>query len=419
MVVLVNRKKKKGKKGLRVQVRPPAAAKQSASALGQALRSIGTALGGLGGSALGVPMAGGVVGNSLGSALSRWLGAGDYSIQNNSIVQKSLKAASSIPSMHSDAQSIVVRHKEFLGEIRSSQEFSVQQSYPLNPGSSTTFPWLSGIAYRFQEYRIRGLVFHYIPTSGNAVSSTNAALGSVMLQTSYRSTDAIPGSKVEMLNEYCSNEVVPSETMAHPIECDPKENPFNVQYIRSGPVPDGETQLMYDLGVTHVAVSGSQSPTPVVLGDLWVTYEVELKKPLIASNVTSLTKSGSIVITSGLLPTSVFGPTPRVISKPLQASVSGNTITFPKGTYGVFQIALWIDGTSLALSAAATTTTGCVDVYPVSGSPFLRLASGTAILSVIITSVLITDVAVEATVTFPYSGTGTLTQTRLMVTQSL
>jgi hypothetical protein len=115
---------------------------------------------------VGMPGAGGVVGNSLAGALSRWIGAGDYSINNNSVVQRSLKAASSIPSMHSDAQSVVVRHKEYLGEILSSQTFSVQQSYPLNPGISTTFPWLSGIAVRFQEYKIKGLVFHYIPTSG-------------------------------------------------------------------------------------------------------------------------------------------------------------------------------------------------------------------------------------------------------------
>jgi hypothetical protein len=254
-----------------------------------------------------MPTAGGVIGNSLAGALSRWIGAGDYSINNNSIVQKSLKAASSIPLMHVDSQSIVVRHKEYLGEVKSSQGFAVQQSYPLNPGMSTTFPWLSGIAVKFQEYKIRGLVFHYIPTSGSAVSSTNAALGSVMLQTSYRATDALPGSKVEILNEYCSNEVVPCDSMAHPIECDPKENPFNVQYVRSRSVPAGETQLMYDLGITHLAVAGSQSATPVVLGDLWVTYEIELKKPILASNVTSDISSGNAVITTGLSAASYYG----------------------------------------------------------------------------------------------------------------
>jgi hypothetical protein len=107
-----------------------------------------------------------------------------------------------------------------------------------------------------------------------------------MLQTSYRSTDSPPTSKVEVLNEYCSNEVVPSETMAHPIECDPKENPFNVMYVRSGLPPAGDSKLMYDLGVTHLAVSG-QLASDNVIGDLWVTYEVELKKPIIDSNVTS------------------------------------------------------------------------------------------------------------------------------------
>lgn len=367
---------------------------------------------------VGMPGAGGVVGNSLAGALSRWIGAGDYSINNNSVVQRSLKAASSIPSMHSDAQSVVVRHKEYLGEILSSQTFSVQQSYPLNPGISTTFPWLSGIAVRFQEYKIKGLVFHYIPTSGSAVSSTNAALGSVMLQTSYRSTDAIPGSKVEMLNEYCSNEVVPSEGMAHPIECDPKENPFNVQYVRSGAVPGTDTQLMYDLGVTHVAVSGCQSAVPVVLGDLWVTYEIELKKPLVASNVTANVVSASGVLTTSLSTASVFGPTVRTLAGNTPILALNNTLTFPKGSVGTFAILVWIAGSSLSVTLSGITYTDCANTIPIQGDNITTLANGggTTITSYY-TAITITNPAASPTVTFGYGGTGTITATRVAVTE--
>jgi hypothetical protein len=203
---------------------------------------------------IGHPLAGGAAGSSLGAALSRWLGAGDYRVGTNSIVQRSLKSADSIPMMHNEAQSVVIRHREYLGEIRGNTSYTIEQSYQINPGNSKTFPWLSGIAVRFQEYRIKGMVYHYIPSSGAAVSGTNAALGTVMLSTSYRSNDSPPASKVEMLNEYCSNEAVPSEAFCHPIECDPKENPFNVQYVRSGDVPPEDSRLLYDLGVTYVAI---------------------------------------------------------------------------------------------------------------------------------------------------------------------
>lgn len=131
------------------------------------------------------------------------------------------------------------------------------------------------------------MVFHYVPTSGSLSSGTSNALGSVMLQTSYRANDAAPTTKIELLNEYWSAENVPFEAFAHPIECNPNENPFNVQYIKSAAavIPSGDSPLLYDLGTTHVATSGQQS-AGVALGDLWVTYEVELKKPIISSNVT-------------------------------------------------------------------------------------------------------------------------------------
>ena len=140
--------------------------------LGGALRGLGSIGGSAIGALVGMPNAGGGVGRNLGAALSRWLGSGDYEISSNSIVQREV-ARDSIPAMHKDDQTIVVRHKEYLGEINGSTSFTVQQSYNLNPGLSATFPWLAQIASRFQEYRLKGAVFHYVPTSGTAVSSTS------------------------------------------------------------------------------------------------------------------------------------------------------------------------------------------------------------------------------------------------------
>lgn len=282
-VVVMKKKKSKGQ-------RKQQETKQEMTLLGTALRSLGGLGGGALGTMFGAPGVGSAVGSSLGGAISKWLGSGDYAVGSNSIVKQSLKASASIPNMHNDGQSVIIRHKEYLGEIKGSSAFRVRRSYELNPGNPETFPWLSTIAASFQEFKFRGAVFHYVPSSGSAVSGTSPALGTVMLQTSYRSTDGQPSSKVEMLNEYCSNEVVPSEPMAHPIECDPKENPFNVMYVRTGPPPAGDSKLMYDLGVTHVAVSG-QLANDNVIGDLWVTYEVELKKPIVYSNVTSRVNS--------------------------------------------------------------------------------------------------------------------------------
>jgi len=308
--------------------------------LGTALRYLGGLGGGAVGSLVGAPTIGSGVGSSLGAALSKWLGSGDYTVGSNSIVKSSLKAASSIPMMHNESQSVIIRHREYLGEIRSSTNYTVQQSFTLNPGDRNTFPWLSGIAANFQEYSFKGVVFHYIPSSGAAIT-TSPSLGTVMLQTSYRSTDTAPESKVELLNEYCSNEVVPSETMAHPIECDPKENPFNVQYVRTSAPPAGETRLMYDLGVTHVATSG-QTSSGYTLGDLWVTYEVELKKPLVLSNVTQTFESAAAYCAGALTGASFFDAT-TLVQGNLPIIASGRRITFPRGAQGRWVVTVYLN----------------------------------------------------------------------------
>lgn len=311
--------------------------KKEIGLLGTALRALGGSAGTAIGGMFGHPMAGGVAGTGLGASISRWLGAGDYTVSSNSIVN-SLKASGSIPSMHTNDQTITVRHKEFVCEVLSDTNFVVKKSLTINPGNSGTFPWLHSIANSYQQYRIKGMVYHYVPTSGMATGS-NTALGSVMLQTSYRTNDAPPTSKIELLNEYWSSEAMPSESFCHPVECNPNENPFNIQYIRSAgaSIPSQDSPLLYDLGVTHVAVSGQQSSNQV-LGDLWVSYEIELKKPVISSNVTS-----SDILYAGQQCTSVslanpFGEVTSGLGNFKFTTGSASTINLPAYIFGEFWI---------------------------------------------------------------------------------
>lgn len=315
-------------------------------------------LGGAGGRMLGGILgqgdAGASAGTGIGAAISRWLGSGDYSVSSNSLVQK-VSAGADIPSMHKEGQSIIVRHKEFLTEITGTTAFTVQQSFSINPGLSTTFPWLSGIASQYSEYRIKGMVYHYIPTSGTVSSGTNPALGSVMLQTSYRASELAPTSKVEMMNEYWASEARPCDTFCHPIECDPKENPFNVQYIRTSAVPSGDTVLMYDLGKTTLATSGQQA-NGVVLGDLWVTYEIELRKPVLTDLNNSSLNSFAGTATASIDNTHAFGSNFTVsnTSFPVTIAIGANTVNFPQGSTGTYFIIASYPGATA--SAFATTT---------------------------------------------------------------
>jgi len=337
--------------------------------LGGLLRTLGglggTALGGL----IGMPASGGSVGTGLGASLSRWLGSGDYEVNKNSIVNK-LEMSGSVPEMHKSDQTIIVRHREFVATVNSSQAFSVQQSFDINPGNNVLFPWLAGIAARFQEYKIRGMVYHYVPTSGSAVASTNAALGAVMLQTSYRASDTPPSSKVEMLNEYNSNESVPCDAFCHPIECDPKENPFNIQYVRTNNTATNEDKLLYDLGTTHLAVQGCQT-TGNPIGDLWVTYEVELKKPIVSSNITASVRSFTALTAS--TDTANMFSTVVSSSGPLPILLAGNRVLFGKGTSGSYQVTVRLTTALTALTSWATPTlTNCTFLPTTGGFTWLR-----------------------------------------------
>jgi outer membrane lipoprotein SlyB len=326
------------------QSKPPKSVEREVTIIGKALRGLGALGGGLAGGMLGQPAFGSAAGHGLGAALSKWMGYGDYTVSKNSITQRS---SATIPAMHSNNQTVVVRHREFLTSIQGSNAFTVQQAFILNPGVNSTFPWLSGIADRFQEYKVLGMVYHYVPTSGTFNGST-AALGSVMFQTSYRATDVAPLSKAEMLNEYWASETVPYETLAHPIECDPKENPFAVHYVRNSNATGVIEPLMYDLAKTFVATSGMTNTD--VVGDIWVTYEIELKKPLVASPVVAIPTYLSITFDNFTFADLFSNPYTVFTGDASTFSFSGNNITFPNAVqkYAV----------TLRLTAALITQTG-------------------------------------------------------------
>lgn len=349
------------------------------TAVGRALRALGGLGGSYAGGMLGNPSLGAAAGTGFGAMVSRWLGQGDYTVQSNSLLS-SLRPDGTIPAMHKDGQSVVVRHKEFLGEILGSTDYTVQKRYSLNPGDSNTFPWLSAIAAQYTEYKVRGMVFHYIPTSGMAVSTLNPALGSVMIQTSYRATEDAPLSKVEMMNEYWATESRPSEPFCHPIECDPKENPFNVQYVRNASVASTENILMYDLGVTTVATTGCPA-NGNVLGDLWCTYEIELKKPKLASLTTEAALTASNIAQGALAGGSIW-----TISSGSFNSIPGVTFTstglsIGREVQGTFLLAVTVFGASTIAGTAVTFGAG---LTPVSGTAVSAVGSSSGTYTAVV-----------------------------------
>jgi len=348
-------KKVKSKTAKRVKIVKQEKKSQELSRLGAALRG----LGGLGGSALGgmigMPTSGASAGRSLGGALSKWLGSGDYTVGSNCLVAKA--RSGTIPAMHNSGQSVIVRYKEYLGDVFSGTStptvFAINNTYALNPGLAASFPWLASVAANYQEYTWKGIVYHFVSTSGNATGA-NTSLGTVAMATNYRSTAPAYTSRLTMLNEYFATDAKPSEDFVHPIECDPKENPFNVQYVRSAAVPAGEDPKTYDLGVTTIATQGMQTAGEN-LGELWVSYEVELRKP-IALGITAPLASFAIGASStGVVAASTpFGTNWAATSGSAITTVATKVITFARGLQGTFALVITMPMTSLTATGVWT-----------------------------------------------------------------
>jgi hypothetical protein len=232
---------------------------------------VGANLGGILGASYGQANLGRSFGGFIGRGLSRATGFGDYEVRSNSLV-----APTVVPDF--GPNSVRITHKEYLGNVDGSTKFEYRQ-YPLNPGMATTFPWLSGIARNYQQYRMNGVIFQYVSTSAFALGTTNSALGKVILATNYNAEDPSFTSTVGMLATQFSNYCRPADSIQHAIECAPTETANNVYYVRTDLDGTGKDLRLTDIGFTEIATEGMQSSSEV--GGLWITYDITLMKPIL------------------------------------------------------------------------------------------------------------------------------------------
>jgi hypothetical protein len=249
------------------------------------LSNFGTTFGSTVGGAMGGPVGSaiGAVAGKGADMLMEWVsGQGDYVIKGNSLITKK----DAVPSFSGKgSRCTVINHREYICDIYSgpdpanagSTEFDIK-SFRINPGLPGTFPWLNNLARNYEQYVVQGMIFEYKTNSAVAVGSTNTALGTVILATQYNSLSQPFISKQQMENYEFAQSTIPSNSVMHPIECDPKQTQcggiFNTVQLGAEP---GDRRL-YDIGEFSVATQGMQEAN-VNLGELWVTYKICLLKP--------------------------------------------------------------------------------------------------------------------------------------------
>jgi len=316
----------------------------------------------------------GSIGKRLGNVAGSLFGHGDYVVQTNSLMpgkaQSGPSGESMIPAFSRNGKrGIRVTEREFIGDIRAgttlvngATTFN-SQSFRINPGLNSTFPWLSTLAGTFEEWEPLGLVFEFRTTSA-AFNGASQALGKVIMATDYDSLDSPYVNAIQMEDSDYACSVVASASAMHGIECEPTERGSRVLYTRNAAIPTGGTILDFDLANFQIATQGMNA-AGVVVGELWVSYDIAFyKKELFAGQL------GNSVLTSfstsaiGVNPATPFG-TFGNISGTFFVKVSGTTVTFPSWLQtGVFYVVLAISGatTTLLTGSTANTFVNCTPI---------------------------------------------------------
>jgi hypothetical protein len=167
-------------------------------------------------------------------------------------------------------------HREYIADLvseASNPSLFKSDSFPVNPGMSVTFPWLSQIAPRFEKYRFEKLHFDFETEAPTSVG------GSVILTLDYDASDAAPVSKVQAMAYKNAVRSPPWEEACH-VSAREDLGQQRQYFVRDSAVPANSDVKLYDVGnlfaCSQNILTGGSATT---LGELYVDYVVVLITP--------------------------------------------------------------------------------------------------------------------------------------------
>lgn len=228
---------------------------------------------------------------------------------------------------------VIVRHKEYIGDIGPSANFVVD-TLEINPGMDICFPWLSQIAMAFQEYKWRGLIFTYKAQCSDLVTGTNPGLGTVIMATDYNAVENRFTDKRSMENYEFTTSSRPSASFVHMVETAKNQTAHPTLFTRDGPPPTGADKRLYDIGAFSIATQGMQATdATATIGELWVSYEIEFLKPRFQSDSGIEDTIGSFTATARTECTT--GATFAMFGNPTAGAIVSSAAVTYKGDLGV------------------------------------------------------------------------------------
>lgn len=299
----------------------------------------------------------------------RFFGMGDYTLRSNSLITGGGSGTQALIQPQG-SRAVRIIYREYIGDVFThatvAGAFNLV-SYPLNPGLLQTFPWLAPIALQYEQYTPLGMVFEFKSTSSEYVATQ--ALGSVIMSTEYDVMDPAPANKQEMLNTCYSNEAKPSSGIIHGVECDPRDTPNKIYFVRHGSVTSGDNLRDYDIGFFNIATQGGATAN-LNLGSLYIHYDIVFRKEQIYGGIpgkgllydviygiAGVDDATPLPVHNGLTNVRSLGSTPLMTIGGL-----GTTINFPRWVNsGTWLLEYVYVSTAVGVSAlgAFSATTNC------------------------------------------------------------
>ncbi len=254
-----------------------------------------------------------------------------------------------------------IRHREYIADVSGSVLFAAS-GYSINPGDSSTFPWLSVLAAEFESYLFRSLRFEF-ETQKSASTS-----GSVMLAVDFDAADSLPVNKQQLMAYHNAVRSAVWEECCYSSSKKDLEK-FGVQrYVRLGSLAANLDIKTYDVGTLIVATQGEADTSAI--GELYVEYDVELITPQISSDVAAY-NSVKINSAAGASRANPFSGAQTVVGG-LPVTATAATVTFSK----VGQYLMSFDFTGTVPTANAPVITGTATVTNVDGGQFTSANGG-------------------------------------------
>jgi hypothetical protein len=260
--------------------------------------------------------------------LGKLIGSGDYEVSDMCEVNSLFKRGSpgmSNASFYNTEMGTRVVHREFISDVFTGPTAGTFNNFsaPINPGLPFAFPYLAAIAQNFEEYRFHGLVFEFISTTSpyNAYSS----IGSVIMSMKYDANSPNFTSKPQMENSDFAISTRFDKSLIYGVEC--KENAQNSYYVRSANSITQPVNLT-DLGNFQIATQpASTFPTLSQIGELWVSYDVELLRPRISPERYGFAHYRPLVSTSITGVVSTIGP--PTLAPNVYGGLVGMVVSYP------------------------------------------------------------------------------------------